>query len=51
MEVRVSKELVYEKVGKLVVLKEGTRVTVALPPQIDKSRWQLRFTFAASMGL
>jgi hypothetical protein len=37
VEVRVRKELGYEGVGKVVLLREGTRISVAVPPQIDES--------------
>jgi hypothetical protein len=50
VEVRVRKELGYDGSGKIVLLREGTKVTVAVPPQIDESRWYIIVSLAALTG-
>jgi hypothetical protein len=47
VEVRVRKELGYDGSGKIVLLREGTKVTVAVPPQIDESRWYITVSISA----
>lgn len=50
MEVRVRNDLGYEGNGKIVLLREGTRVTVSVPPQIDESRCKITVSLTSLTG-